>query len=98
MPDGLLHSLPPLDKSSGGITFAGKIKPAPMPKKPFSIPKMKAVAKLAEGMGKAVTGFTVNGDGGFTVTAATPGAEPKAGTAPGDADWWEKKVLGDGSA
>lgn len=39
----------------------------------FSIPKMKQVAKLAEGMGKQVTGFTVNGDGGFTVTAVEPG-------------------------
>jgi hypothetical protein len=66
-----------------------------MPKKP-TVPDMKKVAKLLEGMGKQVTGINYQPDG-FTVTAATPGAEPKAGTVPGDADWWEKKVLGDGS-
>lgn len=83
MPKGLLSGLPPLDKSSGEMTFAGKIKPAPKPKKPFSIPKMKAVAKLAEGMGKAVTNFTVNGDGGFTVTAADPAQADNSG-------YWDK--------
>lgn len=83
MPASFLHNLPPLNKSSGGMTFAGKIKPAPTPKKPFTIPKMKAVAKLAEGMGKAVTAFTVNGDGGFTVTAADPAQAEASG-------YWDK--------
>lgn len=56
-----------------GLGFLKKIKP-PKPQKPaFSVPKMKQVAKLAEGMGKQVTAFTVNGDGSFTVTTVEPG-------------------------
>jgi len=42
------------------------------PKALASIPKMKQVAKLATGMGLVVTGFTQNGDGGFTVATGLP--------------------------
>lgn len=78
---GLLPNLPPLDKSPGGMTFAGKIKPAPQPKKP-TVPDMKKVAKLLEGMGKQVTGITVQSDG-FTVAAADPAQAEKSG-------YWDK--------
>ncbi|WP_119257083.1 hypothetical protein [Shinella zoogloeoides] len=74
MPDSTLDKLP-LQKSpgKGGFSFFKKLQ-QPTPQKPaFTIPKMKQVAKLAEGMGKQVTGFTVNGDGGFTITAVEPG-------------------------
>lgn len=68
--DKLTQNKPTL---SGGLGFLKLIKP-PKPQKPaFSIPKMKQVAKLAEGMGKQVTAYTVNGDGGFTITAIEPG-------------------------
>jgi len=58
---------------SFGLGFLKKIKSPKSQKPAFSVPKMKQVAKLAEGMGKQVTGFTVNGDGGFTITAVEPG-------------------------
>ncbi len=49
------------------------------PKAVASIPKMKQVAKLASSMGLAVTGFTQNGDGGFTVSTTTPGISDTSG-------------------
>lgn len=74
MPDSTLDKLTRNKASQPvGMGFLKNIKP-PKPQKPaFSVPKMKQVAKLAEGMGKQVTAFTVNGDGGFTVTAVEPG-------------------------
>jgi hypothetical protein len=97
MSDGLLSKLPPLDKKlSVKRAYWQAIKPAPSKKTAFSVPKAKQVAKLLEGIGKQVTGINVQPDG-FTVTAVTPGAEPEAGKVPGDVDWWEKKVLGNGS-
>lgn len=49
------------------------------PKPQFSVPKMKQVAKLAQTMGQTVTGYTINGDGGFTITAAVPGISDTTG-------------------
>lgn len=74
MHKGALNQLPPQEPSKeGGLRWLKSVKPMPVAKKAaFSIPKMKQVAKLAKGMGKNVTDFTVNGDGGFTVTAADP--------------------------
>ncbi|WP_320199874.1 hypothetical protein RMR16_006170 [Agrobacterium sp. rho-13.3] len=50
----------------------------------FSVPKMKQVAKLAQTMGQTVTAYTVNGDGGFTITAADPSTLPNAS---GPSEW-----------
>lgn len=74
MPDSTLDKLMQQQKplSVGLPGFLKKIKQPKPQKSAFSVPKMKQVAKLAEGMGKQVTGFTVNGDGGFTITAVEP--------------------------
>jgi len=97
MSGGLLSKLPPLGKkSSAKPAYWQTIKPAPSKKTAFSVPKAKQVAKLLEGIGKQVTAINVQPDS-FTVTAVTPGAELEVGKVSGDVDWWEKKVLGNGS-
>jgi hypothetical protein len=46
-----------------------RVKPSKL-KSVVSIPKIKQVAKLAEGMGKKITALTLDKDGGFTITVA----------------------------
>lgn len=76
MPDSTLSILQSASKGEprSRLTFHHGIKPAPMPKKP-TVPDMKKVAKLLEGMGKQVTGINCHSNG-FTVTASTPGPNP----------------------
>ncbi|WP_276118375.1 hypothetical protein [Pararhizobium qamdonense] len=71
-----LSLLPPSQGKGEGLAFARAVSKfrAPATKPLFSIPKMKQVAKLAKDLGQTVTGFTVNGDGGFSVTTTEPGA------------------------
>lgn len=86
MMDGALSRLP-IDAPRKGA-FASIIKQNSKPAKPVcTIPKMKAVAKLAEKLGKTVTAITVNGDGGFTVVTLEPEKAEEA-------EWWNKKVFG----
>ncbi|EKF17163.1 hypothetical protein [Nitratireductor pacificus] len=93
MPYSTLHELTKsMSPATGGHGFL-KSKKRAKPNKPiFTIPKMKQVAKLAEGMGKTVTTFTVNGDGGFTLVASEPGATPEA-----ESNEWDE-VLPNGKA
>lgn len=83
---GTLSKLPPLtvktaDKPTWKITSKHV-------KSVATIPKMKAVTKMAEKLGKTVIGITTHADGGFTITTAEQHKEEKAG-------YWDK-VLSDG--
>ncbi|GAA0594323.1 hypothetical protein [Paenochrobactrum glaciei] len=70
---GTLSKLPPLTaKKAGKPAWKTINKPA---KPVATIPKMKAVVKLAEKLGKTVTGLSVNGDGGFTIKLSDPNAQ-----------------------
>ncbi len=84
-----LDLLPPMKNSTQSfgavIRAAAKRGAAANHIKPqFSVPKMKQVAKLAQTMGHTVTAYTVNGDGGFTITAADPSTSPNAS---GPSEW-----------
>lgn len=67
---GTLSKLPPLTvKPAGKPTWKITSKHV---KSVATIPKMKAVTKMAEKLGKTVTGVSVNGDGGFTIKLSDP--------------------------
>ena len=54
------------------------------PKTQASIPKIKQVHKLITALGQTVTGVTLNGDGGFTITATDPAQAQKTLANPWD--------------
>lgn len=58
-----------------------------------AVPTMKKITKAVEGMGKEVGGYEISPSGTVRVFVAKAG---KPVEAPGDADWWEKKVFGNG--
>lgn len=70
-----LDLLPPLNSSgkSLGATIRAAAKRGAAndkPKPQASIPKIKQVHKLVTMLGQTVTGVTLNGDGGFTISTA----------------------------
>lgn len=87
MMDGALSRLP--TDAPRKSAFASIVKRASKSAKPVAtIPRMKQVAKLAEKLGKSVTGITVLPDGGFNVATADP---QKAA----DASYWDKVLTDD---